>query len=198
MAKKIKCKQCSEYFEKPTEENKIEKINIWLTNFCSKSCRLEYTRAINRKAKDKVKVRKTKAKDKKANSPTILKKKLWKIVSEYIRRRDSNSEWIWKCCSCDIKKHWKELQAWHYIPSWSSSYHRYEEKNIHIQCYGCNCWKGWNLIEYRPFMIEKYWIAYVDWLFETRNRMCDLWSNSLNDLIIFYEAKLESLETNLN
>lgn len=193
MARKIKCKFCTKYFEKPTIENLIKV--LWV-NFCCLSHRRSRIKEKNDKVKLKVKVRKAKIKHKKSISITILKKKLWTIVSLYIRKRDSNEEWIWKCCSCNIEKPYTELQAGHYIPSWSSSFHRYNEKNIHIQCYWCNCWKWWNLIEYRPFMIEKYWETYVEWLFESRNTISDNWSIVLQELIIWYWNKLEKLKEN--
>jgi len=184
-----RCKNC-----KNKHSIEWERIMQWLARFCSKSCRLSFTRAIKRKADDKVKTRKTKAKDKKANSVSVLKKKLWKIVSEYIRRRDSNWDWIWNCCTCGIEKHWKELQAWHYIPSGSSSKHRYNEFNIHNQCYWCNCGKGWNLIEYRPFMINKYWLEFTDSLFDTRNELIDLWVMEIKELTEEFTIKLNNLK----
>ncbi len=186
--KTFKCRNC--WIRNPED---YEVILNWVSRYCSKACRQSHTREKAKKEKDKVKVRKTKAKVKKTWSISVIKIKLWKIVSEYIRRRDSNKQWIWKCCTCWIKKHWKELQGGHYIPSWISSYHRYNENNIHIQCFWCNCKKHWNLIEYRPFMIKKYWLNYTEELYETRNNICKLWSIEILYLIEKYTKKLENL-----
>ena len=184
-----RCKYCR-------EKNPIdwEQIIQWVHRFDSKGCRLKFINEQKRKDKEKVKVKKVKVREKKANSISVLKIKLWKIVSEYIRRRDSDKEWIWKCCTCDTRKHWKELQAWHYIPSWSSSFHRYNDTNIHIQCFQCNVRKHWNLIEYRPFMIENYWLTHVEELYETRNNISKLWSMEIQDLIKEYTIKLNNLK----
>lgn len=170
-----------------------ELITSGIKRFDKKICRVKFNADKRQKELTKIKVRKTKKKDKKDNSVSVLKKKLWKIVSEYIRRRDSNSDWIWKCCTCWLEKHYKELQAGHYIPSGSSSKHRYNEFNIHIQCYWCNCGKWWNLIEYRPFMIEKYWLEFTESLFETRNELINLWTVEIKELIEKYSNKLNNL-----
>jgi len=183
-----KYKNC--WIRKPLE---WELITSWINKFCSLSYRKKFNLDQNKKNKVKEKIKKTKIKDKKHNSISVLKKKLWKIVSEYIRKRDSNSKWIWKCCTCWLEKHYKELQAGHYIPSGSSSKHRYNEFNIHIQCYWCNCGKWWNLIEYRPFMIQKYWLEFTEQLYETRNELINLWVLEVKELIEEYSIKLNNL-----
>ena len=184
----FRCKYCKT--KTPIDS---ELITSWIHRFDTKSCRVKFNAEKRQKEISKVKVRKAKKKEKKANSVSVLKKKLWKIVSEYIRRRDSNSEWIWKCCTCTNEKPRKELQAWHYIPSGSSSKHRYNEFNIHIQCYWCNCGKWWNLIEYRPFMIDKYWLEFTESLFETRNELINLWTVEIKEFIEEYTIKLNNL-----
>lgn len=153
----MKCKNCKSPVEKESA------IYQGIAYFCSKKCRLELWRAEVNKAKEKQKIKQKKIIKKKRNSITNLKKKLWSTISLYIRLRDSDDENHCVCCSCWDRRHYKDsIQGWHYIPSWSSSFHRYNERNIHAQCYWCNVWKGWNLIEYRPFMINKYGLKYTD------------------------------------
>lgn len=55
---------------------------------------------------------------KKTKKPSVakLKKKLWTLFSEYIRRLYSHDD-ICECVTCGVKKHWKELQAGHFIPA---------------------------------------------------------------------------------
>ena len=90
MASKIKCNFCAQYFKKP--ERDMDIITILGVKLCSKSCRRSLIAKKNREKKLKLLNRKKKVKEKKSKTPTVLKKKLWKIVSEYIRRRDSNEE----------------------------------------------------------------------------------------------------------
>ena len=43
-----------------------------------------------------------------------LKKKLDKIFSEFIRRRNADHLGRVKCFTCGVEKHWKEQQAGHF------------------------------------------------------------------------------------
>jgi len=74
-----------------------------------------------------------------------LDKKLWKIFSEYIRKRDclntTGSIEKGKCITCDQTIDYKKLQAGHYIPRQYKST-RYDENNNHAQCWACNCLMG--------------------------------------------------------
>lgn len=156
----------------------------------------EYKRREREKAKakkEKVIERKKVLKDRKQNSIPTLKKKLWKIVSEYIRRKYADQNWNAKCVTCWCVKHWKELQAWHFVPAGSSNYLRFVETNIHPQCYGCNVWKHGNLIEYRIFMDNTYWEEYVDLLIQQRNELMKFTTESLNNIISDYQEKLNNL-----
>ena len=189
--KTYKCKQCNTKWESGTQ------IRQWVYSFCSKSCRLKFNQEKARKEKDKIKEKKVKVRIKKQNSVSYLKKKLWEKVSLYIRLRDSDDDNFCVCCTCGIRKHYKDnIQAGHYVPSGSSSFHRYNEKNIHSQCGMCNVVRWWNLIEYRPFMIKKYGLEYTEWLYETRNEIIKLWSMELKELIDHYTIKLNQIKSN--
>jgi len=189
--KSYRCKQCRDKWEEGTQ------IRDWIASFCSKSCRLEFQRVKVRKEKEKVKVRKVKAKTKKANSISVLKKKLWTTVSLFIRLRDSDDDNFCTCVTCWDYRHYKDsIQSWHYIASGQSSHHRYNPKNIHPQCYWCNVGKWGNVLEYQKFMIKKYWQEYTDWLFDTRNDITDLWSEEIKQLTVYYADMLYDLKLN--
>lgn len=147
-----------------------------------------------RKAKEeKVKVKKQLAKTKKSFSIPVLKKKLWVLVSEYTRRKYADEFWMVSCVSCGSIKHWKEMQAWHYIPAGSSNYLRYNENNIHPQDYACNVWRHWNLIEYRIFMVNKYGENFVEMMTGLRNKYIKHTTEYILWKIEEYEAKLDIL-----
>lgn len=62
------------------------------------------------------------------------KKKTWKAMSEWVRRKDADWRGYMACFTCDAVKHWKEMQAGH-------RHHRrldYDPRNIHKQCRHCN------------------------------------------------------------
>ena len=189
---KSKCKQCKEYFVRDSE-NPIEA--LWV-KFCSKKCRISYIAQKNSEKREKEKIKNEKARKKKSDSITVLKKKLWETVSLYIRLRDSDDENFCTCCTCSEYRHYKDsIQAGHYIASGQSSFHRYNERNIHPQCYWCNIGKNGNVLEYREFMIKKYGQEYTDWLYETRNEPTNLWKEEIKELTIQYKQKLEELKS---
>jgi len=81
-----------------------------------------------------------------------IKKKLWKLFSEYIRQRDEG-----KCFTCSTQKHWKDMDAGHYIPtSICGEYLYFDERNVNCQCTACNRFKHGNLTEYARRLVEKY------------------------------------------
>lgn len=69
-----------------------------------------------------------------------LDEKLWKLFSEYVRRRDAykfSKGNIVKCVTCSCTKTWKEMDAGHFI-SRSKLAIKFDEKNVNCQCKSCN------------------------------------------------------------
>jgi Bacteriophage Lambda NinG protein len=64
-----------------------------------------------------------------------------KVFSEYVRRRDSNSGEYGACITCGQVFHWKEAHAGHYV---TRNYYstRWNENNVNLQCFKCNCTRG--------------------------------------------------------
>ena len=80
------------------------------------------------------------------------KKRLWKIFSEYIRRRDGG-----KCYTCSTIGEWKTFDAGHYIPAGKSNPELYfNEKNVQSQCTACNRYKHGNLSVYAIKLVQEY------------------------------------------
>jgi hypothetical protein len=69
---------------------------------------------------------------------TPAQKRLWRIVSEYVRERDFKL--YGKCVSCDHRfTHWKQGHAGHYLPySICHSWYKFDPENIALQCEACN------------------------------------------------------------
>jgi hypothetical protein len=73
-----------------------------------------------------------------------LKRKLWKLFSEYIRKRDGN-----RCFICNRTATGSAYHAGHFIPKSVGGLILYfHEKNVHGCCYHCNINLGGNLYEY--------------------------------------------------
>lgn len=66
-----------------------------------------------------------------------LKSDLWKHFSIYVRQSHANWQGYVSCFTCDKKKHWKEVDAGHYISrGYSGTF--VDERNVKPQCKGCN------------------------------------------------------------
>jgi len=81
---------------------------------------------------------------------TALVKKLDKIFSEYIRRRNGE---IVNCVTCGSKAHWKKMQAGHFMSRRHMST-RWHEDNVQVQCPKCNIWDQGQQYAYSKFLGE--------------------------------------------
>tara|TARA_R110000868_G_scaffold5902_1_gene34341 strand:+ start:50 stop:436 length:387 start_codon:yes stop_codon:yes gene_type:complete len=77
----------------------------------------------------------------KIKKPTRSKlvKKLDTVFSQYIRLKDSK-DGIGTCVTCGKQDHWKNLQAGHFQSRKFYSI-RWDERNVKIQCSGCNIFR---------------------------------------------------------
>lgn len=70
----------------------------------------------------------------------------------YIRTRDN-----YRCFTCDRYAKGAGMHAGHFISNSICGLGlRYEETNVHAQCYHCNINLSGNWVEYRERMIKKY------------------------------------------
>jgi hypothetical protein len=83
-------------------------------------------------------------------SVSKLKKKADLLFSNFIRKRDKG-----KCFTCGCVKEWKHQQCGHYV-SRSCLPLRYDERNCHCQCVGCNIFKKGNMDVYALKLMKKY------------------------------------------
>ena len=90
MPRTSKCKYCKTEFVKTSPMNP----------YCRPLCQRQAEAQRKREKVAKVKVQKEKVKKKKSERTSVLKKKLWEIVSLYIRLRDSDDENFCTCCAC--------------------------------------------------------------------------------------------------
>jgi len=80
----------------------------------------------------------------KAQSISLLKKKLWKEFSLFIRSRDN-----YTCFTCGRKGEGGGMHAGHFIPKSVGGITLYfHEDNVKSQCYHCNINLGGNQWEY--------------------------------------------------
>lgn len=129
-----------------------------------------------------------------------LKRKLDRIVSKYIRARDTNRDGYCICCTCNRLKLPSECDAGHYLGKGlgGASGIRYDERNIHAQCRQCNRFGGQRTKEaYREFMIKKYSQVIIDELkIKDKTHRYSLFE--LEGLLIYYKEEHKRLKEKQN
>jgi hypothetical protein len=95
-----------------------------------------------------------------------LKVKAWKMFSEYIRRKYSDSEGYASCFTCGKVKHWTEMDAGHGI-SGRGNFVLFLEEVVRPQCKYCNGPLGGNYEHFVPKLMDLY-PDYYDWVAESR------------------------------
>lgn len=166
MIQKVKqCRNCSREFQKSWK---------YCTKKCEKTCLSAFKKL------------------KKESSITFIKKQLWDVVSEYTRRKNADSNGFTECVTCGEVKHWKEMQAGHWIPRTYAKWY-YEETNLHSQCYSCNVCKHSNPFEYREFMERTYWGVHVEMMERERKDICKRSRADYEEITAYYKDKLSKL-----
>lgn len=121
-----------------------------------------------------------------------LKRKCWKLVSEYVRRKDA-ANGIATCYTCGYMGRWQDLQAGHFVPGRSGAVLLNLEA-IRVQCPRCNIWKSGNYQVFTLRMLDEVGRAKVDELLALRYT-AKKWSRSeLEALQADLTAKLKEIE----
>ena len=136
---------------------------------------LKQNNMIVKKSLRTVKPRKTKE-----QSVSQLKKRLDSIFSVWVRTRDGG-----QCYTCGIKKPIKEMQNGHYV-SRGCNQLRYDERNCHCQCVGCNIFKSGNMTSYALALIKQYSPQILQELDRERRKIKQWTKGELLDLIEHY------------
>jgi len=119
-------------------------------------------------------------------SITKLRKKAWKLQSEYIRRKEKGV-----CFTCGDKRNWKEQQAGHFVHGHNMDF---VKENIHCQCVHCNKWLHGNLINYAIKLEKKYGYGIVQKLKRQGDKIKRYKVKELQAIIDKYKKLLEEYE----
>lgn len=136
---------------------------------------------------------------KRIKKPTLskVKKKLWAIFSEYIRKRDGlrttgSTEWA-LCITCQKRYHYKLLQAGHFIAGRHNA-GLFSERGTHAQCYNCNINLKGNTLEYRRRIIELYGLGVDIELENEADRIIQFTIPELEERILYYKQEIKKLD----
>ena len=72
----------------------------------------------------------------------------------FIRKRD-NFGYYFICISCQKPQKLSQMQAGHFYPANNNNAVRFDEDNVHGQCYECNCTKEGNVALYKENLLIK-------------------------------------------
>lgn len=118
-----------------------------------------------------------------------LVKKLDKIFSEFIRKREADENGITSCVTCGRRDHWKNMDAGHFIGRQHMGT-RWDERNVHPQCKRCNGFEGGQQYHYGHFLKIKYGDQIIDEL-EYKGRAITKFNDRDGELMIkLYTGKV--------
>lgn len=129
----------------------------------------------------------------KKSERTKLMEKADRIFSQYIRMLDADENGYVKCTTCNVKRHWKEMHAGHYVPRQHLTL-RWEETNVHPQCPSCNTFNEGRSDEYALFLMKEYGKTHLEWLNQRKWAIAPTDEKRLQEIIDHYIPIVEALE----
>lgn len=90
-------------------------------------------------------------------------------MSNYIRITAANADGFCECVTCGALKHWKKIQAGHFIPG-RKGWILFCEEVINPQCSRCNRWLSGNWANYYEYMVKKHGLMKVLALIDLKNK----------------------------
>ena len=118
--------------------------------------------------------------------------KLWKVFSEYIRRKDTNEEGEVECYTCYEVRHWKRIHAGHFV-SRNARAVKFDEQNVKPQCPGCNAFNGGMSWKFGQRLDEEFGEGTAENLEAQRFSIIKRTPGELEKMYKDYEKKLKSL-----
>lgn len=116
---------------------------------------------------------------------TALVKKLDKVFSEYIRRRNGEMA---TCVTCGKIAHWKEMQAGHFM-SRRHRATRWHEDNVQTQCVKCNMFGQGEQFKFGKWLGDEK----ANELILLSSQVVKLSDYEMQELIELYKEKLADL-----
>ena len=126
-------------------------------------------------------------------SIAALKKRCWKLLSEYVRRRAAGPDGWARCYTCGNERHWKLMDAGHFVPGRTGSVLLNEEV-LRVQCKECNLWRGGNYHAYTLRMIDEVGREKVEELLALKHKVRKWTREELMGFLDCYRERLRGLD----
>jgi hypothetical protein len=117
------------------------------------------------------------------------------VVSKFIRLKEADKDGFNFCFTSGVKKHWKELQAGHFI-SRQHLMTRWDENNLRPQTAYDNCYLAGNLKVYAE-KLEAEKKGITEWLYEQSKIVWKPSKFELMELLIHWRQRLRIVESKL-
>lgn len=126
--------------------------------------------------------------------PTLksIKKKAWKVFSEWIRRKDADAGGTVACYTCGKLMYWKEAHAGHAIPGRHNAV-LLDEDIVKPQCPRDNIFMGGMYHIFATKLIQENGMRWWEKKLEGARRVVKLTRYDFEESIQLYQAKLSSL-----
>lgn len=120
-----------------------------------------------------------------------LQRKLWEVCRKIALKTAQNRSGHVSCFTCDASPlSGSNMQLGHFIPkSVCGAYLKYDLRNLRFQCMRCNIHGGGMGAEFYRRLVETEGQAYVDQLFQDKNKIVKAYDHYLSTLIE-YESML--------
>jgi len=129
---------------------------------------------------------------KKKPSLSSLKKKCWKLFSEWVRRKDADAGGTEYCFTCEKPFYWKSLQAGHGIPGRHNAV-LFDEEIVKPQCPTCNIWKRGMHHVFATKLIQTHGMDWWEKKLDGARAVVKLTRTDIEEMIQTYKQKLAAL-----
>ena len=123
-----------------------------------------------------------------------LKKELDKVFSLFIRLREADNLGNVICCTCGVKKHYKNgMHNGHFQSrSWLAT--RFDEENCQVQCAACNIFRQGEQYKFSNYLDNKYGQGTAEELETISRRKVKFSRADYEDKISYYKTIVKNLK----
>ena len=119
-------------------------------------------------------------------------KQLDKVFSQWVRASAMDDNGYIECYTCCVKKKFNQIQAGHFMSRKAYST-RWVEKNVKPQCIGCNMFKQGMQYEFGKRLDIDFGIGTAEELNILSKQTIKITTNELQEMIEYYQDKLNTL-----
>lgn len=123
---------------------------------------------------------------------TKAKKKAWDAFSLWVRMSNADVNGNARCVTCNAIKHYKQMQAGHFIPGRSGAV-LFSIEGTQVQCAMCNVYKHGDWANYFEYMRKMYGMEVIDELLRKSHESIKYTISDYQDIEASYRKKIDNL-----